>query len=469
VVLPLVVGHRRIFGALQVEGVDRLDEDDLRFVNAVANHLAIALDRLAIVQRRQAEAEARRSAAETDTATAMRAERAQRCLSRISAQLAASLDEQATRAVVLRAAVPLLGDMAILDIIADDGRSRQIDVVFEDPGQAHLVDRIRAALPAASPSDSDGAQLLGELADGCVVHDPSFTRLLVEIGAETAMILPMVARGHRLGALTLVATSARRFDREDLALAEEVAGRAALAIDNARLYEQARRATRTREDLLAIVSHDLKNPLGNILMGLAVLSRVVASRDAKEARRIATIQRSAETMERIITDLLDLASLDAGGLAVTKRPELVAALLRAASEPYEGGAAGKRISLECEAVAEALVVSCDRGRILQVLGNLIGNAVKFTTEGGAVVVRAELRGAEIRFSVTDTGPGIAADDMPHLFDRYWQARRTAHLGTGLGLSIAKGLVEAHGGRIWVDSALGCGTAFFFTIPGVDGR
>jgi signal transduction histidine kinase len=127
----------------------------------------------------------------------------------------------------------------------------------------------------------------------------------------------------------------------------------------------------------------------------------------------------------------------------------------------------KKVRLERELPSEPFEIHCDRGRVLQVFGNLIGNAIKFTPEGGAIKLRAEQRGEEALFSVADTGPGIAPDELPHVFDRYWQAKETACLGTGLGLSIAGGLVEAHGGRIWVESTPGQGATFFFTIPMAD--
>jgi signal transduction histidine kinase len=142
-----------------------------------------------------------------------------------------------------------------------------------------------------------------------------------------------------------------------------------------------------------------------------------------------------------------------------------APLVREAIESHRPAAAVRALRLDDALTSEVFDLECDRGRVLQVFGNLIGNAIKFTPKGGAVTVRAERRGEEMLFSVADTGPGISLDEVSHVFDRYWQTKKTARLGTGLGLSIAKGLVEAHGGRIWVESTLGQGATFFFTIPG----
>jgi signal transduction histidine kinase len=360
-----------------------------------------------------------------------------------------------------------LGELCILDVVDDDGRLQRLDVVFADPGHESGAIQLRAIAPTQMGLESGRAQLVPELTPASIVHDRAHAELLCAIGGQSAMVLPMVARGRTLGVLTLVSTSGRRFDAEDLQLGDDVACRAALAIDNARLYEQAQRAIRARQDLLATVSHDLKNPLSNILMGTEALKRIMRRVDPTAFRRLESIWRAADRMDRMILDLLDLANIDAQKLAVATRRESVAALLHDALEPFEEPAERSRLRLRCGPTADGLEIECDRGRMLQVLGNLVGNAIKFTPAGGTVAVRTERRGNDVLFSVSDTGPGIDPDDVDHIFDRYWQARKTAQLGTGLGLSIVKGLVEAHGGRIWAESALGRGAAFFFTIPCAD--
>src|SRR6266851_1911414 len=170
--------------------------------------------------------------------------------------------------------------------------------------------------------------------------------------------------------------------------------------------------------------------------------------------------RSSNGPWTLIEDLLDLASIEAGRLTVERKRHPVTPLVQEALELVEPMAAQKKLRLERELPSEPLDFDCDRERVLQVFGNLIGNAIKFTPEGGTIKVRAEMRGDETLFSVADTGPGIRPDELPHVFDRYWQAKKTARLGTGLGLSIAEGLVEAHGGHIWVESTPGRGSTFF---------
>jgi len=229
--------------------------------------------------------------------------------------------------------------------------------------------------------------------------------------------------------------------------------------------ERAEAASRMRQDLVAIVSHDLRNPLSAITSSVTLLERVLPADAATRAPKyVETIARSAERMGRLISDLLDVASIDAGRLSVDPATRDVATLLADAIEMLRPVAAGKSIRLDAEPLPQPLAVHADQERVLQVLSNLLGNAVKFTREGGAISVRAEPEDALVRVSVIDTGPGISAEQMPHLFDRYWQAKRDGRLGIGLGLSIAKGIVEAHGGRIWAESTLGKGAAFHFTLP-----
>jgi len=448
VLLPLVLDRDHVFGVLQVDGVARLDETDLMFLDAVVGQLAIALDRHVVRQARQADAENRRLAAEATARAALRAEQAQRMLSETSERLANAPDERTAHAIVARAAIPYLADLCVLDAVAGSDGGEPVEVVVADPAMTPLVDRVRALVPAGLAMESDRSRLFADLT-----------------ATDCMMIVPMIARGRMLGALTFVSVSSRRrYDLDDLALAEDLARRAALAIDNLRLYAQAQHAVRARDDLLAIVSHDLKNPLNNIVLCAMSLRRVVPPGDTTGLRRVEAIELSTRRMNRIINDLLDLASIAAGRMVVDLRTERVSALVVDAVESHEASAGHDRVRLDHDWIDRMLEVDCDRGRVLQIFGNLLGNAIKFTPAGGAVVLGAKVSGPDILFSVSDNGPGIAPDELPHVFDRYWQARRTAHLGNGLGLAIAKALVEAHGGRIWVESVLGHGTTFFFTIP-----
>jgi PAS domain S-box-containing protein len=252
---------------------------------------------------------------------------------------------------------------------------------------------------------------------------------------------------------------------------QDISERKQLDAQRARLFEaerlareRAEAASRMREDLVAIVSHDLRNPLSAITMSASLLQHGLSvEASARVKKQLETISRSAGRMKRLIADLLDMASLDGGGMAIQAEPHAVVALLRDAVEMLLPVAADKSLRLHIADVTMGLVVSADKERVVQVLSNLIGNAIKFTREGGSIVVAARSDDGRVCFSVADTGQGISHEQMPHLFDRYWQAKRDGRLGIGLGLSIAKGIVEAHGGRIWAESTLGKGTTFFFTL------
>jgi signal transduction histidine kinase len=285
---------------------------------------------------------------------------------------------------------------------------------------------------------------------------------LEELSARSCMIVPLSARGHVLGILTLVATSAsgRTYEAADLALAQDLRTRTALVLDNARLYQDSKNAVAARDELLAIVSHDLRSPLSTISV-CADLLETKLSDDLSE--KAAVIQRAARQMDRLIGDLLDLAKIEAGGLRVERQPVEAEELVGEISEMFGTQAAARSQRLECDQ-GRGLVISCDRGRALQIFSNLIGNAMKFTPDGGTVRLRIERSGEEAIFSVSDSGPGIKAEELPHIFERFWQARKKSQTGVGLGLSIVKALVEAHDGRVWVESQPGKGTTFFFTLP-----
>ena len=410
-------------------------------------------------------------------AAAEEAQRRAAFLAEASRRLSASLNYEATVARVARLPVPFIADWAMVDVLERDGALRRAVVVHADPARSDLARRLERSTPADQVIpvgvarvlesgesmlwERDGQPLLApdrETVDGAILE---------ELGLQRCFSVPLVSRGATLGVLTIA--SARddlRYGSAERSLLEELGRRAALAIDNARLYESAQRAIRAREELVAVVSHDLKNPLSTALMNVQILLRKLpATEEARELRRpVERIQKAAERMERLIRDLLDLAKLDAGHLSIEPLPEEVHGLVSDAIELLREAAAAGSLRLTHSVAPGAGRARCDRERILQVMSNLVGNAIKFTPSGGEVTVGAEPSGADVLFWVRDTGPGIAEEDRAWIFDRYWQARQTAHKGTGLGLSIAKGLVEVHGGRIWVESQVGAGSTFFFTLP-----
>jgi signal transduction histidine kinase len=291
-------------------------------------------------------------------------------------------------------------------------------------------------------------------------------RVLREMEPKSMIVVPLLARGKVLGVLKVVSsTGPRPFGQHDLRLMEEVADRAALGIDNARLYRVAERAIQARDDVLGVVAHDLRNPLGNILMQVALLRRRGDAPERPSGRKPAdVIERAAKHMNRLIQDLLDVTRMEAGQLSIEQAPVQVGRAISEFVEAQKPLASSASLELRLDLAKDVGEVFADRDRFLQVLENLVGNAVKFTKPGGRVTVGAAPRDDEVLFWVADTGAGIEAGHVPHLFDRFWQARKAGRRGTGLGLPIVKGIVEAHGGRICVESQVGVGSTFFFTLP-----
>jgi PAS domain S-box-containing protein len=396
----------------------------------------------------------------------------QRFLSNASNLLAASLDMTATLEQLAKLAVPELADWCVVDLLRD-GEIERVAVAHSDPAKVATVREWSRRYPTTL--DAPGG--IGEvIRTGRPLFYPVFTeanlqrgdaehvRMLRELGIASVIIAPLVALGRTLGAITLIrAESRRHYGRSKLETAIELGNRAGLAIDNARLYREAQNAMRAREEILAIVSHDLRNPLATIELGAA---NALESGDLgpKARKPVEMIHRSASRMEHLLHDLLDATSVQTGRLTLDKTIEDAAALVASAKEAHEELARKTGIELACECEVKGAQILVDRSRMMQAFGNLLGNALKFCGRGDVVTLRAGTEDHRVRFSVADTGPGIADDELPHIFEPYWSAKRHANRGTGLGLYICKAIVEAHGGEISVDSKLGQGTTFSMTFP-----
>lgn len=289
-----------------------------------------------------------------------------------------------------------------------------------------------------------------------------------EIGVRSYVVLPLRAHEKNWGGIVFgYGDSDRRFTEDTLPFYEEVARTTALAIAKANLYQEAQEATRIREDVLSTVSHDLKNPLFAILLGLQILSRVNPSEEKVKAllqKTVGGIERSARMMEGLIMSILDFAKMKAGTFTLSPTRESVSSIIEDLQGTLDPLATMKSIEIDWEIESELPKLSCDRLRVEQVLSNFIGNAIKFTPDGGKISVNVDRDGENAHFSVRDTGPGIPPEQIPRLFEGYWQAKETSRLGNGLGLSIAKGIIEAHRGRVWVESEIGKGSTFHFTLP-----
>jgi PAS domain S-box-containing protein len=407
-----------------------------------------------------------------DVTEQRRAESALRFLADASVALVSRLDVKATLDEAARLAAPRLGDVCILDWLQPDGKLRTAAVAGSDLA---ALTRLAAELP---PREADSLGAVAALRTGkALMHpDPSDGRLrqrvtpphpaiLCRLGVTTYLSLPILIRGMVRGVLTIgnIETPWRLGDNE-LAIAEELVRRLALALENAQLYQAARAAVEAREEVVAVVSHDLRNPLACVLLAADALLQMGLGSVVE--KRLASVTRAARRMERLLSDLLDLASIEAGRLAVFPESCRVGDLLAESVDALQPLAVQKQQILKWEAIDPEAQVFCDPERVQQVLVNLAGNALKFTPPGGTIAVKAEIADGWVRCEVADDGPGIPPEWGERIFERYWKPRETAKRGVGLGLFIARGIVEAHGGRIGVESAMGRGSRFYFTLPGL---
>lgn len=390
-----------------------------------------------------------------------------RFMGEIGALLGSSLDSEGSLATLAVKAVSQLGDACVIHLLDDSDVPRRVATAHEGPRRAAV-----AALAGDVDDPTVGACLERALALAQPVleewddagprgaRSPEQAEPLAALGARSVLVVPLATRARVLGAITLLNGPGRRFAPRDIALAEEVARRTAMFVENARLFAEAQRAVRVRDDFLAVASHDLQSPLGAVLLSASVLAR--EGKDERMRQYAKSILRAAERMDRLIHDLLDLAAIDAGRLSIDRQSYDARMLALDALELLEPMAEERTIQIRRE--LQGATVLCDRGRVLQILSNLLDNAIKFTPAGGTIRVRCEPRAKDVVFAVLDDGAGIDAKFLPHVFDRFWQGRKDKRRGIGLGLSIAKGLVEAQGGTMWVESEMGKGTAFYFSLP-----
>jgi signal transduction histidine kinase len=402
-------------------------------------------------------------------------ERRQELILEASRRLSSSLDYRTTLQNVAETVVPDLADWCVIAALEGE-EIHWAAACHRDPARGERLKEIldrRQPLERGAPVGmhralvSEDPELVTHISEewlAAAVRTGGTIRLVRELGARSGMFVPLIARGRTLGAIALIfSDSDRRYSEADLDFAEDLAGRAALYVDNARLFQAEEEAVRMRDEVLSIVAHDLRNPVSRILMAAELLLEVS---DVGETgrRQLDIVRRAALRMNRLIQDLLEVARIESGRrLTIVPRRQRIAPLLEAAQELLQAEAEKKELRVEFESPAEDLAAEVDGDRFLQVMGNLVGNAIKFTDEG-TVIVRAVTAGNAVQVSVADTGPGIAQEDLAHLFDRFWQARLSKRGGAGLGLAITRGIVEAHGGHLWVESEVGQGTTFHFTLP-----
>jgi PAS domain S-box-containing protein len=395
-------------------------------------------------------------------------------LAEVGAIVTSSLDYTKTLPIVCQRAARSFADFCIVDL-ASEGTIERLAVVSRQGSHAWICDalmevplwRVHSGV-LEQVLDTQRTRLSLHVSPEDLAPSAQTTiqrQLLDAIGLTSVIAVPLMARGDVLGAMTFVRTSASApYGRDDVSLAAEIAGRAALATENGQHYYTAQAAIQARDDVLGIVAHDLRNPLGTILMQANVLRDISPAGDGASGKGVDIIVRAAKRMNRLIQDLLVVSRVEAGKLSIEREQVDVNRLLSQVVDSQLALAESHGVALVLDVAPGLEKLSGDEDRLLQLFENLIGNAVKFTEAGGNIVVAANRKDGDVLFSVRDTGRGIEPDALPHIFDRFWQAQQSRKGGAGLGLQIVKGIVEAHGGRIWVESAPLHGTTFYFTIP-----
>ena len=400
-------------------------------------------------------------------------EQRQEFLAAAGEKLASSFGSGEVLHYVAELAVPALADGCILENRIDDG-FRAGAVSHLDPGCDQLLQQITRSGLRKPPSGHPLSEILrirkpvllqSDAASRLVENSamPAYIAAIQAMNPRSALFLPLVAREQLIGVLSLF-RSTRSFDGDDLAFSEDLARLAALALDNSRLFDAVRGSLRAQEEMVGVVSHDLRNPVAAIKMLSRALLKGQDGASLERDQNLTLIAEAADQMDTLIRDLLDVNSLDAGKLRIAKEPIEPSALLKEALRTLQPLVSEKEIALDIQIGAGLPRVLADTERIHQVLSNLVGNAIKFTPKGGKIVIAARNDEDSVTVSVTDSGSGIREEHLPKVFDRYFQSTRTNRQGAGLGLAIAKGIVEGHGGRIWIESKAGEGTIAQFTLP-----
>jgi signal transduction histidine kinase len=393
-------------------------------------------------------------------------------LARLSERLALSVSvEEVTRAT-LESVTPYLADWALLDLVTAGGELERVGRAHALPAESRRLEPL-TRFPFCGTPPSGVLQWVGiegRLVSGGDDRDLAELACDEELAALRALnpgslgIVPLVAGNHVVGVLTLATEGCgQRYEAGDLAFFRSLADQAALAFNSARVFQAAERARMEREEVLAIVSHDLRNPLNTLRFALSILGQEGMPEERK-APQLGIMERALGQMEELVGNLLDAARLDAGQLSLSLHEQDTAAILRdvvlLASPQAERGA----VRIESIGTENLPPVLADRGRLMQVFANLLDNAISFTPRGASVRLRACAADRVIHFEIEDSGPGVPPEAVGQVFDRFWQARQSGRAGAGLGLAIARGVVEIHGGEIGVRSEPGHGAVFHFSIP-----
>ena len=474
IAVPLIV-RGRVLGALNLlltePGRQRYDEADLGPAEELAQLAAFAVDNARLYR-----------AAQREIAERTRAEAGQRFLVEASTALAASLDYEQTLKQLARLSVPLLADVCTVDVVEADGRVHRIAVAHHDPELERVAAQMVERYPVVSHHDYPSAHVVrtGRKLFVSPVTDEFLTRLagndaqllagMRALEMRSTLCVPRVARQRTLGAIMFVRSrEGTDFTPTDTTLAEELARRAALAVDNARLYANALAASQAKGDFLAVMSHELRTPLTTVIGYAELLGDGVSGPvTPMQQKQLTRIQVSAHHLLQLIEQILAFARIEAGREQVRVEQMDAVGVAGEAALVVEPAVSGRSLGLTLRMPQRTLIIESDSGKVRQILVNLLSNAIKFTDHGevGLSVQRDDETGGVI-YEVWDTGIGIAARHLEHIFDPFWQVEQKVTRkagGTGLGLSVVRHLTRLLGGEVHVQSEEGRGTRFTVTLP-----
>ena len=463
----------RPFGVIAVYSSSprRFSEEDGQLLTAIATTLAGLYER----KRLEAEGAELTNRDVAQRAAADLAARRAAFLAQTVPVLDSALEPEATLVSLARLAVPALADCAIVDLVTDDGEVHRIDAIDIDPTRRGATETIRR-IPPEIRGDGPFARairtgqpvLLSNIAETIRAtsgrQDSEYQRLIRTAACEALLLIPLVARGQTLGLLTLGSRTANRYGAADLSLAQELAARAAVALDNGRLYREAQAASRAKDEFLATVSHELRTPI-NAVLGWAAMLRNKQIDTSRAEYACEAIERSARAQAQLLEQLLDVSRIVSGKLELRLAPVHVETIVAAAFDAVRPAADDKKVTVSTQLERGMPLLLADPERLQQVVINVLSNAIKFSPEGGAVEVELTRDEGYAHIIVRDHGVGIGSEFLPYVFDRLRQGESASNRGLGLGLWIVRDIVERHGGTVTAASAgEGMGSTFTVSLP-----
>jgi len=473
--LPVIADHEPL-GAL-VFGYDHeraFEGPDRAFKAILARQCALALERTTLHDEERALREAAEQAAV--------AERAARSDIELLYELIAAANQLDQTEAVFEVA---------LDTVIRGSRCDRAAILLFDPdgvmrfkASRGLSETYQRTVEGHTPWNPD-EQSPTPIAVDDTEADPawaSYRDVFRAEGIRALAFVPLVHHRKLIGKFMLYGNAPRAFEVRDLQFAATVAVHVAQAIERHRAESELERAyreereahmladeaIRAREEIISVVSHDLRGPLGTVMLGATTLLEL-GDRGHRTRTVAERIHRQASRMARLIEDLVDFAGIQAGRLAISRTSQKPEDIIAATCDMFSTVARENGLRFETLVLPDLPAIECDPDRAVQVMSNLVSNALKVTPKGGAIAIGAEPKNKEVVFYVRDTGPGIAADELPRLFERYWRSKQPSYKGAGLGLSIARGIVDAHGGRIWAESQIGVGSTFYFSLQSLAGN